>query len=68
AARWIIVAALPAGVAGAVLASQLEAATLQRIFAIVLLFVGMQVLFTATRTLRRERQAAGTVAVEGARP
>lgn len=69
AARGIIVAALPAGLVGAVVASQLDGATLQRIFALVLLAVGAQVLFTATRALRLASQppAAG-VAPETGQP
>lgn len=68
AARGIIVAALPAGVVGAVAASQMEAATLQRVFAVVLLGVGTQVLFTATRTVRRESRAAAPVAPGAQQP
>jgi len=66
AARGIIIAALPAGLAGAVVAAQLDGATLQRIFAIVLLGVGAQVLYTATRAIRRESLGARSQVEAGA--
>lgn len=53
AARWIAPVAVPAGMAGALVASKLDAGTLQRIFALVAIGVGVQMLFTATRALRR---------------
>lgn len=41
-ARWIALAAAPAGVAGALLAGLLSAEVLQRVFGIVILIVGLQ--------------------------
>lgn len=52
-ARWVIPTAVPAGMAGAYIASWLDAAVLQRIFALVAVAVGVQLAFTATRALRR---------------
>lgn len=53
AAAWITPAAVPAGIAGAMIADRLDGAMLQRIFALVLVGVGTQMLVTATRVLRR---------------
>ncbi|KAA0236631.1 sulfite exporter TauE/SafE family protein [bacterium] len=60
-AAWIIPAAVPAGVGGAMLADQLDAGVLQRIFALVLVGVGTQMLVSATRALRRPAAAHGVV-------
>lgn len=61
ASRWIVPFAVPAGMAGAYAASWLDAATLQRIFAVVCVGVGAQMAVTATRALR---QAVPPVPVE----
>ncbi len=60
-ARWVVPAAVPAGVAGAWVASGLHAGTLQRVFAVVAVGIGMQVVVTATRAVRREHRAAATL-------
>lgn len=52
AARWIIPAAIPAAVLGALAATQLGASQLQTIFSIVLVGLGTQMVVTATRRLR----------------
>ncbi|MCC7364143.1 MAG: sulfite exporter TauE/SafE family protein [Dehalococcoidia bacterium] len=52
AAKLIVPAAVPAGIAGAALAAQLDAGVLQRIFALVAVVVGVQMFVTATRMLR----------------
>lgn len=65
-AAWIVPAAVPAGVAGAMAAGQLDGAILQRIFAVVLVGVGTQMLVTATRALRRP-PATHSLAVEAHR-
>lgn len=67
AARWLAPAALPGAVAGAVLATQLSGRGLQVVFAVVLSAIGVQMLVTATRRLRRADGAGGAPAVEGAR-
>jgi uncharacterized membrane protein YfcA len=56
AARWIVPTAVPAGILGAVAAAALDGAVLQRLFAVVVLAVGAQLLLTATLALRRSRQ------------
>jgi uncharacterized protein len=53
AARWMVPAAIPAGLAGGLLASALDASVLQRIFAIVVLGVGIQMVVSGTRALRQ---------------
>lgn len=58
AVAWIAPAAVPAGVAGAYIASLLGGASLQRIFAVVAIGVGVQMSYTATRALRRHEPAA----------
>ena len=52
AASWIAVAAAPAGVAGAAMASLLGGGALQRVFAVVILGVGVHMAVSATRRLR----------------
>ena len=52
-ARWLVPAAVPAGIGGALLASALDATVLQAIFAVVVLGVGAQMFLTATRSLRQ---------------
>lgn len=61
AVKTIAVAAVPAGVAGAFVASLLDGAVLQRVFAVVLVGVGIQMLTSTTVSLRRERKAPGVV-------
>jgi hypothetical protein len=61
AVRVIAFAAVPAGVAGAYVASLLDGDVLQRVFAVVLVAVGVQMLASATLNLRRERSAPGAV-------
>ena len=55
AARWMVPAAIPAGVAGGLIASALDANVLQRIFAVVILAVGAQMVISGTRAIRRGR-------------
>jgi hypothetical protein len=57
AARAIVPLAVPAGIAGALVASWLNGDVLQLIFAVVLVGVGIQMFFTATRGLRRAQAA-----------
>ncbi|MBA4180924.1 MAG: permease [Anaerolinea sp.] len=58
AVRWIVPAAVPAGVAGSLVATQLDARQLQLLFSIILIGLGIQLLATATRRLRRgDKQA-----------
>ena len=66
AARWIAPFAVPAGVAGAALAAQLDAAVLQRIFALVAVTVGAQALYSATRALRLAAPGVAAAARETA--
>jgi uncharacterized membrane protein YfcA len=67
AAKWLLPAAIPGAVAGAVLATQLSGRGLQVVFAVVLLAIGVQMLVTATRRLRAGGGMGATVA-EGVRP
>jgi uncharacterized membrane protein YfcA len=50
--------AVPAGMFGALVASWLAGDILQRIFGVVVIVVGLQMVFTATRTIRREARMA----------
>ncbi len=68
AARWLAPAALPGAVAGAVLATQLSGRGLQMVFAVVLSAIGVQMLVTATRRLRRAGTGAAAPATGGVRP
>ena len=52
AARWIVPAAVPAGVAGSLIATLLDARQLQLLFSVILVGLGTQMLVTATRRLR----------------
>jgi uncharacterized membrane protein YfcA len=63
AARWIAPAAVPAGIAGAFVATRMSGIALERTFAIVAVGVGIQMLLTATRGLRGERLTAATPAI-----
>lgn len=67
AARWIVPAAVPAGIAGSLIATLLDARQLQLLFAVILVCLGIQMLVTATRRLRSgDKQAillAGTTPV-----
>ena len=58
-ARWIAPAALPGAIIGVILATSLSGRSLQLLFAVILSALGVQMLVTATRRLRRERLAAG---------
>ncbi|MEP7215850.1 MAG: sulfite exporter TauE/SafE family protein [Anaerolineaceae bacterium] len=53
AARWVVPAAVPAGVAGSLVATLLNARQLQLLFAVILVCLGLQMLLTATRRLRQ---------------
>jgi uncharacterized membrane protein YfcA len=66
AARWIVPAAIPGAVAGAIAAIFLSARTLQAVFATLLVAIGVQMLATARMRLRRERRAALAVAADAA--
>jgi len=57
AARWIIPAAIPAAVLGALAAHQLGASQLQTIFSIVLVGLGTQMVVTAMRRMRAAEDA-----------
>ncbi len=50
--RWIAPAAVPAGVAGAFVATRMSGLALEQTFAVVAIGVGLQMLWTATRNLR----------------
>src|SRR4029079_11184791 len=52
AARWIAPAAVPAGVAGSLVAHALDTVQLQVVFAAILVGLGLQMTVTATRRLR----------------
>lgn len=54
-AKPVAALAVPAGLAGASVASVLDAGVLQRVFAAVVMGVGAQMIFTATRSIRRAR-------------
>ena len=53
AAMWIVPAAVPAGIAGSLVATLLNARQLQLLFAAILVCLGLQMLLTATRRLRQ---------------
>ena len=52
AARMIVPTAIPAGVAGSLVATLLSSGKLQLLFSVILVFLGLQMLVTATRRLR----------------
>jgi len=58
AARWIAPVAVPAGIAGAVIATGLRADQLQAVFSVLLVAIGLQATITATTRLRAQRRAA----------
>ena len=60
AARLITPAAVPAGIVGALIATQLDAGQLRSVFSVVLIAVGGQIAVSATLQLRNERRVAGT--------
>ncbi|MEO8538189.1 MAG: sulfite exporter TauE/SafE family protein [bacterium] len=66
AARWIAPAALPGAIIGAVVAAFMGGRTLQVVFAAVLIAIGAQMLVTARRRLRRDRQDRIALAAESA--
>ena len=66
AARWIAPAALPGAVVGAVVAAFLGGRSLQVVFAIVLTFIGLQMLTTARRRIRSDRREAPAIAADAA--
>jgi len=53
AAKWIVPAAVPAGVAGSLVATLLNPRQLQLLFAVILVCLGLQMLVTASRRLRQ---------------
>ena len=59
-ARRIAPAALPAAIAGVLLATSLSGRSLQVLFAVILSAIGAQMLVTATRRLRQERLTGAT--------
>ncbi len=63
AARWIIPVAVPAGVAGSILAAAMSRDALQTTFAILLSLIGLQMLVTATRRLRRPGRTSAPAAL-----
>ena len=65
AARWIAPVAVPAGIAGSLVAAAMSQENLQTTFAIVLLLIGLQMLLTATLRLRNPA-AQGAPAALGA--
>lgn len=65
AARWIAPVAVPTGVLGGLVAGQLGDRDLRVIVSLVLVFVGLQMLVTATRRLRAERRLALAPAAGG---
>jgi hypothetical protein len=65
AAAWIAPVAVPAGIAGSLIAASLNSGQLQAIFSIVLVALGSQMLVTATRR-RRTRTAVVSVVHAGA--
>ena len=66
AARVIVPAAVPAGIAGSLVAAALNAGHLQTIFASVLLALGVQMTYTAGRRLRAERLSRTAMAIPSA--
>jgi uncharacterized membrane protein YfcA len=66
AAKWLAPTALPGALAGAVAASFMGGRTLQVVFAILLIVIGLQMLTTARRRIRSERRAALAVAADAA--
>ncbi|MGB4862540.1 MAG: sulfite exporter TauE/SafE family protein [Tepidiformaceae bacterium] len=66
AAKWLAPTALPGAALGAIAAAFMSGRTLQVVFAILLVLIGIQMLATARRRLRKERLDALTVAVESA--
>lgn len=67
-ARRIVPAALPGAIIGVILATSLSGRSLQVLFSVILIALGIQMLVTATRRLRREREALTpvTAAVDAA--
>lgn len=58
AAKWIIPAAVPAGIGGSLIATLLNARQLQLLFAVILVCLGLQMLATASRRLRQGNKQA----------
>ncbi len=56
-ARWFAPFALPGAIIGVLLATSLSGRSLQVLFAVILTAIGVQMLLTATRRLRKERLA-----------
>lgn len=65
-ARWIAPAALPGAAAGAIAAAFMGGRTLQVVFSVVLIAIGVQMLTSAARRLRSERLARVRLAGESA--
>jgi uncharacterized membrane protein YfcA len=58
AARLIAPAAVPAGIAGALIATQLDTSQLQAVFAVILTLLGSQIALTSSQALVRQRRAS----------
>ncbi|MEO6398411.1 MAG: sulfite exporter TauE/SafE family protein [Tepidiformaceae bacterium] len=66
-AKWIIPTAVPAGIAGSLIATLLDARQLQLLFALILVGLGLQMLLTATHRLRQgDKQAILATEIEPA--
>jgi hypothetical protein len=59
AARLIAPAAVPAGIAGALIAAQLDTGQLQAVFAVILTLLGGQIAWTSTQVMVRQRRDRG---------
>lgn len=66
AAKWLAPAALPGALAGAVAAAFMGGRTLQVVFAVLLIAIGVQMLATARRRMRNDRLARLALAAEAA--
>lgn len=66
AVRWLAPAAVPGAVGGAVAAAFMGGRTLQSVFAVLLVVIGVQLLATARRRLRNERRERVALAADTA--
>lgn len=66
AAKWLAPAALPGAALGAVAAALLSGRTLQMVFAVLLVVIGVQMLATARRRIRNDRREQLAVWAESA--
>ena len=64
AAKWLAPAALPGALAGAVAAAFMGGRTLQVVFAVLLIAIGVQMLATARRRMRNDRLARLALAAD----